>query len=211
MYIKETDSSCLDELYIKDSSETSVTTAKFNSRFYHFYDDLFDLLNSIKQGIIYSNKNASPSQLDVYHPDEAYVCFTKGMIGRDRMQRTFGKPFGLGFMSSNLQRICKKHDYIFDPNEPYNQFSAKTQYSINNQNEISLISPDDKRLNQFRDYRLRAIGQLEDGRYFISGGPGNGNAYIYSNLFTDQKLYNTLRDWFMKNMNSSGTVSEGVY
>lgn len=69
---------------------------------YHFYSSLPDLVNSLRTGTIYSNKNEQASQRDKHaarnradlSDDESYVCFTSG-DGEKTVPANLGRPFGL--------------------------------------------------------------------------------------------------------------------
>lgn len=176
-----------------------------DTAFYHFYEDLADLVNSLKIKRIYSNKNEHASQLDVYADDNAsYVCMTVGEEGKRRTTQNFGsRSFGLSF--KNLTELCDRTPgYSFDAGESgkYSQFLAKTQYNLGRRGKPTLSSEDEK-VNAFRDFELLAIGKLATGEYFISGGQGrNLSNHWSSKLFTDDRVYKTLRAWFMTNMDS---------
>ena len=97
----------LNELYdIKDFNQDVW------SDFYHFYSSPSDLLNSLAVRVIYSNKNARDSQLDLLalRSEEsdwglaaarnfAYVCMTKGQEGKLRAIKHLKRPIGLSFDS----------------------------------------------------------------------------------------------------------------
>lgn len=173
-----------------------------DTQFYHFYEDLADLVNSLKTRRIYSNKNAQASQLDVYAPEgSAYVCMTVGQTGKQRTVQNFGtRSFGLAF--KDLNELCDRAKYHFNSTSDgeYSQFLAKTQYDLGSRGRPTQASKDPL-VTAFRDFELLAIGQLESGEYFISGGQGrNLNNHWSSKTFTDENVYKTLRAWFMTNM-----------
>ena len=176
-----------------------------DTAFYHFYEDLSDLINSLKVKRIYSNKNVHESQLDVFAPkDTSYVCMTVGSEGKKRTTQNFGtRSFGISF--KDLPGLCERNPaYSFDPGETgvYSQFLAKTQYNIGQQG-IPTQSSKDNKVTAFRDFELLAIGKLSTGEYFISGGQGrNLNNHWSSKTFTDDKVYGTLRAWFLTNMDA---------
>ena len=158
-----------------------------DTQFYHFYEDLSDLVNSLKTKRIYSNKNAQASQLDVYAPEgTSYVCMTVGQEGKNRTTSNFGsRSFGLAF--TDLDALCKRANYHFnsDASGEYSQFLAKTQYDLGSRGKPTASSKDDM-VTAFRDFELLAIGQLESGEYFISGGQGrNLNNHWNSKTFTN--------------------------
>ena len=203
----------LNELYdIKDFNQDVW------SDFYHFYSSPSDLLNSLAVGVIYSNKNARDSQLDLLalRSEEsdwdltaarnfAYVCMTKGQEGKLRAIKHLKRPIGLSFDS--LKKLCDNKGYIFSPENEFSQFAAKTQYSNSTKNTPTRVD-NNKKVDNFRDFRLSAIGIIHidnEKYYFISGGQGrNLSNHWYSKLFNNESgehLYNTLKNWFMINMN----------
>lgn len=203
----------LNELYdIKDFNQDVW------SDFYHFYSSPSDLLNSLAVRVIYSNKNARDSQLDLLalRSEEsdwglaaarnfAYVCMTKGQEGKLRAIKHLKRPIGLSFDS--LKNLCDNRGYIFNPEDEFSQFAAKTQYSKSAKNTPTKVDKN-KKVENFRDFRLSAIGIIRidnEKYYFISGGQGrNLNNHWYSKLFNSESgkhLYTTLKNWFMTNMN----------
>lgn len=191
----------LEEIYKKDFAAGS------NDLYYHFYSDFNDLINSLVNGRIYSNKNETASQLDVYADrDEAYVCMTIGSEGKKRTAYNFKRPLGISF--KDLAEHCYSKGYAFNPEHEYSQFMAKTQYSVGKSNGTPTYSnTENSKLSAFRDFRVLAIGALGGkyaGYYFISGGQGrNLNNHWSSKLFTNGTLYKTLRTWFLKNMENT--------
>ena len=192
---------------LNEVKEVRSFDAGSEEQFYHFYEDLSDLVNSLKTRRIYSNKNAQASQLDVFaQPNTSYVCMTVGAEGKKRTTNNFGtRSFGIAF--KDLDALCKREQYIFEAGEDgeYSQFLAKTQYNLAKTGKetkgLPTQSSDDESVRGFRDFELLAIGQLATGEYFISGGQGrNLNNYWGSKLFTNEALYQTLRKWFMYNM-----------
>ena len=198
----------LDEIYKADFN--SINT----NNFYHFYADPHDLLNSLITGRMYSNKNARASQLDIYAyntkdditKNYAYVCMTTGKDGKERAIKHLKRPLGISF--KNLEDLCSRKKYDFNPNKEYSQFAEKTQYNLTKSKsggEATRYSSD-KMIDGFRDFRILAIGALGgnyEGTYFISGGQGrNLNNHWHSKLFTDESLYKILYSWFEANMNS---------
>jgi hypothetical protein len=201
----------LDEIYVKDFDEGSDT------QFYHFFEDLADLTNSLFTRRIYSNKNAKASQLDVFAPaGTSYVCMTVGKEGKQRTAKNFGtRPFGVAF--NNLDELCSSNKYVFNSSEDgaYSQFLAKTQYDLarnGKEKGTATKNSTDKDVTAFRDFELLAIGKLGGdyaGYYFISGGQGrNLSNHWSSKLFKDEKLYNTLRKWLMWNMSDRWKASD---
>lgn len=180
-------------------------------KYYHFFYDISDLINSLSIGRIYSNKNLRAAQLDVYERDKAYICTTKGSEGKERAVTKFNRPIGISFI--NLPELCIYKGYSFAEENPYSQFLAKTQYSIGTTGSKSATPIDsDKLVAAFRDFRLLAIGELDGdfaGKYFISGGQGrNLTNHWYSRIFEDKQLYDTLKRWFSTNMNSTDGSSQ---
>lgn len=183
---------------VNDFSDGSDTS------FYHFFEDLADLVNSLDVKRIYSNKNEQASQLDIYAPNGAsYVCMTVGNEGKHRTTNNFGnRSFGISF--KDLAEMCNRTGYTFDPNRSgeYSQFLAKTQYDIGSRGMPTATSTDEK-INAFRDFELLAIGQFANGEFFISGGQGrNLSNHWSSKTFTDENIYKTLKAWFMTNMDA---------
>ena len=192
-----------------------------DEKFYHFYEDLSDLINSLKIRRIYSNKNAQASQLDIYYPDASYVCMTVGKEGKQRTAQIFGtRPFGIAF--KDLKELCDRtKNYTFDP-EPsgaYSQFLAKTQYNTDSAGRPTQTVPTrkltpkevdfNKLIKVFRDFELLAIGELSDGEYFISGGQGrNLTNHWHSKTFTNENIYKTLKAWFLTNMGPTNIPAE---
>lgn len=189
---------------LNEVKEVTDFDAGSDTAFYHFYEDLADLVNSLKIKRIYSNKNEHASQLDVYADDNAsYICMTVGEEGKRRATQNFGsRSFGISF--KDLAELCDRTPgYSFDASASgeYSQFLAKTQYNIGRRGKPTFKSQDEK-VNAFRDFELLAIGKLSTGEYFISGGQGrNLSNHWSSKLFTDDGVYNTLKAWFLTNMN----------
>lgn len=94
-------------------NEEALTEVKFKSNFiadgeevpsdvYHFYSTLPDLVNSLRNRVIYSNKNVQGSQHDRHavsgsnnrNDNEAFVCFTT-KEGADRVRNSLDRPFGI--------------------------------------------------------------------------------------------------------------------
>jgi hypothetical protein len=130
---------------------------------------------------------------------------TVGEEGKRRTTQNFGsRSFGISF--KDLPELCSRTPgYSFDASESgeYSQFLAKTQYDIGSQGMPTLSSSDEK-VSAFRDFELLAIGKLSTGEYFISGGQGrNLKHYWSSKLFTDDRVYLTLRAWYLTNMDPS--------
>lgn len=196
----------LDEIYEKDFENGSDT------QYYHFFTDLSDLVNSLREKCIYSNKNQQRSQLDLfaYEKNLAYICMTKGSEGKNRAAKNFARPLGISF--KDLPKLCADNkQYTFSEEQPYSQFLSKTQHDVLKRG-LEKGNPTrhstDAIIKEFRDFELLAIGELGgewSGYYFVSGGQGRTlkkGRHWYSKLFSSKELYNKLRDWFLKNMNN---------
>ena len=198
----------LDEIYKADFLQVE------NNNFYHFYAELTDLINSLINGRMYSNKNARAAQLDIYahntrtdtEKNYAYVCMTTGTDGKTRAIKHLKRPLGISF--KNLEEFCERRNYDFNPKKEYSQFAEKTQYNLTSKGAKGkpTFVGDDDLTTAFRDFRILAIGELGGnykGTYFISGGQGrNLNNHWHSKLITDPMLYKVLKDWFVANMQS---------
>ena len=126
----------LDEIYRADFNTTGTGEAiqddKFVGPLYHFYEDLADLLNSLKNKIIYSTKNdlaENPAQFDFSYADKegdgsSYVCMTNTLAGKNYMVNKFRRPFGLSFKADSLNAMLKKHTI-----KTYSAFSTKGDYT----------------------------------------------------------------------------------
>jgi hypothetical protein len=197
----------LSELYESELTEVKAVNdfeSGSETAFYHFFEDLADLVNSLDVKRIYSNKNEQASQLDLSAPEgSSYVCMTVGQEGKRRTTTNFGnRAFGVSF--KDLTKMCNDRQYVFDPEASgeYSQFLAKTQYDIGSEGMPTATSSDDK-VTAFRDFELLAIGQFANGEYFISGGQGrNLSSHWSSKTFTDENIYKILRAWFMTNMDA---------
>ena len=100
----------LEEIYQADFDTANAGEAfkdgKFVGPLYHFYEDLSDLLNSLKHGIIYSTKNdreENPSQFDFSIADghgdgRAYVCMTNTLAGKRYMTGKLPLTFDMYFL-----------------------------------------------------------------------------------------------------------------
>lgn len=133
---------------------------------------------------------------------------TVGQEGKDRIIKHYNRPFGISF--KNLSEFSASKRYRFSADNKYNQVAAKTQYSMAKTGKkrptISKELPNGKNLQEFRDFRVLAVGRLADGRCFVSGGQGrNLDHHFYSKLFDytgNEKLYDLLVDLFKSNMTS---------
>ena len=195
----------LEELYQADFKNGP------EDKYYHFFYDISDLINSLSIERIYSNKNLRAAQLDVYERDKAYICTTKGEEGKERAVFKFKRPIGISF--KDLPQLCNRCGYSFTEENPYSQFLAKTQYSYAKRGTRGVTATDkDELVSAFRDFRILAIGELDGeyaGQYFISGGQGRNLVnHWYSKLFDNKQLYETLRNWFLANMNSTDGSSQ---
>lgn len=184
----------LDEIYLADFKSTN------SGSYYHFYTDLYDLLNSLKERRIYSNKNKGAiTQRDKTALEgEAYVCFTTEYEGKKWIAKQYKRPFGIAIDKADLESLCATKNYRFDPNVAYNQFGQKATCKTAKNGKV--VFEDD----HFSDFEIFAVGELSDGEYFISGGQGPS----YSNLwpaqrFYNEELYKILRKWFWKNMHNA--------
>lgn len=190
----------LDEIYLSDFNNEKQA----NKRYYHFFTDFEDLLNCLVQHRIYSNKNLRKTQFDRYAKDtDAYICMTQTLSGKNNMVDQYDRPYGITFKTSTFKKICADNGYTFDLSQPFSQFGEKSLYKHN-------VDSSDARVGEFTfankdlsDFEIFAIGELSDGEYFISGGQGASMKNLWSaKIFSDQNLYNTLKKWFVANMES---------
>jgi hypothetical protein len=214
----------LDEIYQADFTANNTGEAfgsdEFVGPLYHFYEDLSDLLNSLKLGIIYStknDKNENPSQFD-YSLDggkgdgKAYICMTNTLAGKKYMTGKFRRPYGIAIKASSLNRLLETNTI-----SAYSAFGAKGNYtaSSDKQNKDgsyrkkspSLVASGTGAANAFRIY---SIGQLDDNLYFVCGGQG-ANRLWPGQTFSDEKLYKTLKSWFQRNWREGGEYQKRMY
>jgi hypothetical protein len=195
----------LEEIYKADYASTGKEEVKSSDAglssglLYHFYEDLSDLLNSLNTGIIYSTKNdkkENKAQFDFSLEDgdgKAYVCMTNSEAGKRYMVKSYRRPFGLSFDAKELETACvAKGAFI----RGYSAFGTKADYTMVKGKPSLLAQTAERGTNPFVIY---AVGELLDGTYFVSGGQGMNKLWA-SQLFYDEQLYNELRDWFMKNL-----------
>jgi hypothetical protein len=195
----------LDEIYKAEYVTTGAEEVKVgpsgltSGLLYHFYEDLSDLLNSLSTGIIYSTKNdkkENKAQFDFSLEDgdgKAYVCMTNSEAGKRYMIKSYHRPFGLSFNAKELETACAAKGAFI---RGYSAFGTKADYTMVKGKPSLLAQTDDRGMNPFVIY---AVGELLDGTYFVSGGQGMNKLWA-SQLFYDEQLYNELRDWFMKNL-----------
>lgn len=209
----------LDEIYQADFNTANTGEAFSGDTFvgplYHFYEDLADLLNSLKHGIIYStknDKNENPSQFD-YSIDggkgdgKAYICMTNTLAGKKYMTGKFRRPYGIAIKASSLNRLMETNAI-----SAYSAFGAKGNYTtisdkVNKDGTHKKKSPSLIDANAFHIY---SIGQLDDNLYFVCGGQG-ANRLWPGQTFSDEKLYNTLKDWFQKNWQEGDEYQKRMY
>ena len=215
----------LDEIYNADFDTTGTGEAFVNGKFvgplYHFYEDVADLLNSLKHGIIYSTKNdkdENSAQFD-YSIDNgngdgrAYICMTNTLEGKRYMTGKFSRPYGIAIKESSLNRMLETHTI-----SAYSAFGAKGNYtrttqtknkdgSTRKKSQPSLVSAGSQGANAFRIY---SIGQLDDNLYFVCGGQG-ANRLWPGQVFSDEKLYKTLKSWFQRNWREGDEYQKRMY
>jgi hypothetical protein len=216
----------LDEIYRADFNTTGTGEAiqddKFVGPLYHFYEDLADLLNSLKNKIIYSTKNdlaENPAQFDFSYADKegdgsSYVCMTNTLAGKNYMVNKFRRPFGLSFKADSLNAMLKKHTI-----KTYSAFSTKGDYTsvskTKNKDGSFKVKKHPTLLAASTDYganpfSIYAVGQLEDNLFFISGGQGVDKLWP-AQTFSDVELYKELKAWFMKNIEAGEEYQKRMY
>ena len=194
----------LDEFYKIDNFKD------FGSQevYYHFYEDLTDLINSLTTGTIYSTKNDRQENIGQYDTSakeySSYVCMTSTITGKNYMANKFRRPFGLSFTEDTLNKICKKPGYSL---RPYSAFSEKGSYEMRKGKPVLLAKTKEFGNNPFSIF---AIGELKDGVYFVSGGQGSARLWP-AQVFNDTKLYQELKDWFLNNMNADTKYQQQIY
>lgn len=176
--------------------------------YYHFYEDLTDLINSLTTGTIYSTKNDKKENIGQYDLSakeySSYVCMTSTISGKNYMANKFRRPFGLSFTNKTLSRICEQPGYSL---RPYSAFSEKGNYEMRRGKPVLLAKTKEFGNNPFSVF---AIGELEEGIYFISGGQGAARLWP-AQVFNDAKLYQDLKDWFLNNMNADTKYQQQIY
>ena len=216
----------LDEIYQADFDTAGAGDAfkegKFVGPLYHFYEDLSDLLNSLKHGIIYSTKNdkeENPSQFDYSIADgkgdgRAYICMTNTIAGKRYMTGKFRRPYGIAIKETSLNKMLETNTI-----SAYSAFGAKgnytTQSSTQNKDGSSrkkttptLVSSGGAGgANAFRIY---SIGQLTDDLFFVCGGQG-ANRLWPGQTFSNPVLYKTLKSWFQRNIREGEEYQRRMY
>jgi hypothetical protein len=112
---------------------------------------------------------------------------TSTISGKNYMANKFRRPFGLSFTSKTLSRICEQPGYSL---RPYSAFSEKGNYEMRRGKPVLLAKTKEFGNNPFSVF---AIGELEEGVYFISGGQGAARLWP-AQVFNDAKLYQDLKD-----------------
>lgn len=209
----------LDEIYQADFNTANTGEAFSGDTFvgplYHFYEDLADLLNSLKHGIIYSTKNdkdENPSQFD-YSIDggkgdgKAYICMTNTLAGKKYMTGKFRRPYGIAIKASSLNRLMETNAI-----SAYSAFGAKGNYttSSDKQNKNGSKRKKSPSLLDANAFRIYSVGQLDDNLYFVCGGQG-ANRLWPGQTFSDEKLYKTLKGWFKKNIVDGDEYQKRMY
>ena len=198
----------LDEIYTTDFN----TTGSSGGIFYHFYEDLSDILNSLVNKTIYSSKNDSKenkAQFDANADDgEAYVCMTSTLDGKKYIINKYDRPFGLSFKEATLKALCDRYHYRFDPQTEFSAFGEKGNYTVSKHGRPQLLAQSEEYGNN--PFSIYAIGELEPGKYFISGGQGVQHLWA-SQIFEDETLYLELKKWFLANMNSNNAYQRQMY
>ena len=216
----------LEEIYQADFDTANAGEAfkdgKFVGPLYHFYEDLSDLLNSLKHGIIYSTKNdreENPSQFDFSIADghgdgRAYICMTNTLAGKRYMTGKFSRPYGIAIKESSLNNLLKTNTI-----SAYSAFGAKGNYTNISQTKNkdgttrkkstpTLVSSGGAGgTNAFRIY---SIGQLTDNLYFVCGGQG-ANRLWPGQTFSNPILYKTLKSWFQRNIREGEEYQKRMY
>lgn len=216
----------LEELYNADFDETGTGEAfkdgKFVGPLYHFYEDLSDLLNSLKHGIIYSTKNdkeENPSQFDYSIADgkgdgRAYVCMTNTLQGKRYMTGKFRRPYGIAIKESSLNKMLETHTI-----SAYSAFGAKGNYTNMSQTKNKDGSDRKKSTSTLvssggpggaNAFRIYSIGQLTDDLYFVCGGQG-ANRLWPGQTFSNPALYKTLKSWFQRNIREGEEYQKRMY
>jgi hypothetical protein len=206
----------LEEIYSADYNATGVEEVQVGSSgfssgmLYHFYEDLSDLLNSLTTGIIYSTKNdkdENKAQFDFSLDDgdgKAYVCMTNSEAGKRYMIKSYHRPFGLSFDAKQLEEYClSKGAFI----RGYSAFGTKADYTLVKGKPSLLAQTPERGTNPFIIY---AVGELLDGTYFVSGGQGMNKLWA-SQVFYDKQLYEELRDWFLKNLETGEEYQKRMF
>lgn len=205
----------LNEIFIQD-----FNTYGNDDLYYHFYQDLADLLNSLNTKTIYSTKNDEAeniAQFDHTHKDwKSYVCMTSSVAGKKYMTTsTFDRPFGLAFSKKEINTICDTDsNYSIDA---FSAFGEKGNYKISSSGIPQILANTaEYGSNGFYIY---SIGQLDDDTYFVCGGQSVKNPWpaqmfkaeeLYGNV-KGKDLYAKLRSWFMSNMNSTELYQQKSY
>ena len=209
----------LDEIYdVVDFNSTG--TAAYESGgglLYHFYQDLSDLVNSLKTGIIYSTKNdkeANKAQYDYGIEDGmAYVCMTNTLDGKNYMTKKFKRPFGLSFKNDRVNGLCKDGEFI----RSFSAFGAKGDYKKTKSGMSLLANTKERGHNPFYIYSIGCLPPSQNDaeqklRYFVCGGQGTGTAGAWSSqIFYDEGLYKELKHWFETNYKKGEEYQQRMY
>lgn len=218
----------LEEIYQADFNSTGIGDAfkggKFVGPLYHFYEDLADILNSLKHGIIYSTKNdkaENPSQFDFSLDGDngdgrAYICMTNTLAGKSYMVNKFNRTYGISFKADSLNKLLETNVIA-----PYSAFAAKGNYTNLSKttnkdgsprkktNPTLLAATAEQGSNPFYIY---SIGQLEDDLFFVCGGQGTSSGNRWSGqTFNDPELYKALKSWFQRNIREGDTYQKYMY
>lgn len=190
----------LDEVAIRDFKQD-------NTNLYHFFTDFSHLINSLNTNAIYTDKNAKKSQFDTNAPNDcSFLCLTQTAGGKEQITSYGNRNYGISFDINKLKDFCKEENYIFDERSFYNQFKEKSSYRGGKRVQYVFDNKD------FSDFEIFAIGELEEGNYFISGGQSPSFEKLWkARFFNDAELYHILLDWFLKNMQSNDSHKECYY
>ncbi len=216
----------LEEIYNADFDTTGTGEAfkegKFVGPLYHFYEDLSDLLNSLKHGIIYSTKNdreENPSQFDYSIADgqgdgRAYICMTNTLAGKRYMTGKFSRPYGIAIRESSLNKLLETNTI-----SAYSAFGAKGNYTTKSQTKNKDGSDRKKTTPTLvssggaggaNAFHIYSIGQLTDDLYFVCGGQG-ANRLWPGQTFSNPVLYKTLKSWFQRNIREGEEYQKRMY
>ena len=198
---------------LNEVTHVDYDTGTNNNKFYHFYKSLEDLLVSLQDRHIFSDKNNRDAKFDLEaQPDEAYVCMTKGAIGKGHTIDMTGVPAGISF--KDLAATCASRKYRLSG--PYSEVLTKTKYGVKDgKTPTPGKTSTGRSLHDVRDFRILGVGKYRDAqdniKYFLSGGEGRSlNNHYKSMPFTDEKLYNTFYELFTR-MLSQKVAGEHVF
>lgn len=177
----------LNELWLKDYRASRTEHGNdVNKLYYHFYTSFFDLVNSLNNRSITSNKNdgVNNAQYDEAHKGYGYVSMTSGHEGKDRAAYNFCGPYGISFR--DLKGLCDESGSEYS-------FKADVKDDAGFSQFLNLTKK-----GQHGPLSILAIGKLlinGQEAYFVSGGQGQSlGRYWYSKPFSDRAVYMELRE-----------------